>query len=70
MNALKLLSRDEMKAIMAGYMNPCAADCAELYGGYLQDCIDTYGPASDERAECLDETDNLYSACQNDCQVH
>lgn len=68
METLQILNRSEMKLIMAGYMNECAADCLTLYGGYLQQCLDTYqDPSSDKRAQCINEVEDLNSACLDGC---
>lgn len=67
METLQLLSRSEMKLVMAGYMNPCANDCNALYGGYYEECLGTYTPDSNNRALCVDEVHDLNISCLNGC---
>lgn len=67
METLQILSRSEMKTIMAGYINECATDCLNLYGGYYEECNATYHPSTDNWALCVDEVHELSHACLDDC---
>lgn len=66
MEVLKLLSRNEMRSIVGGDPE-CAGNCLTLYGGYYEECLQTFGPSTDERAQCVDEVYELNTACINSC---
>lgn len=67
METLQVLSRNEMKKINAGYVNPCGAACNRLYGGYYEDCFEWYHPSTDNWGKCVDEVYALNSECLAEC---
>lgn len=66
-----ILSRSEMKSIIAGNCPSCAdcaTDCLNLYSGYHTECDIMYpDPSSDNNALCHEETHNMNNQCINDC---
>lgn len=66
-----VLSRNEMKNIMAGNCPSCAScanDCNGLYGNYMEECEEVYDdPSQDEQPLCFQEVRELNRLCINDC---
>jgi hypothetical protein len=65
MEFIEKLSRSEMKIIKGG--NPCARGCLGLYGGYYEECDQTYPPSTDGRMACFTEVRDLNRACIDHC---
>lgn len=65
MKFLEILSRDQMKIVRGG--NVCAGGCISLYGGYYEECDQTYPPGTDGRNACFTEVLDLNRSCIDNC---
>lgn len=65
MEFLEILSRNEMRTIVGG--NECASGCIGLYGGYYEECDETYPSGTDGRNACFTEVRDLNRLCLDDC---
>lgn len=66
MEFLNMLSRKEMKNITGGDA-ACMANCNAVYGGFYEECGETYHPSTDNWALCVDEVYSLNTSCLNSC---
>lgn len=72
-----ILSRSEMKNIMAGGGDPCSTtcngfgdceqQCEEIYWCYETNCAWCYGIGSPEYQNCVGEVHMLKQQCLNNC---
>ena len=65
MEFIKKLSRSEMKNVKGG--NDCAKGCLSIYGGYYEECDQTFPPGTDGRNACFTEVRDLNRSCIDYC---
>ena len=63
-----ILSRSEMKGIMAG-THPCGQVCSNITVACVQYVVDTWHPSTDDYAHYLTVCENQTNACFTQCQV-
>lgn len=64
-----VLSRYEMKMIMAGSSGCTYSDCSCLstYDCYRSECLNVYGAHTPDGEDCVEEVNDMQSACIIDC---
>lgn len=48
----------------------CASGCIGLYGGYYEECDETYPPGTDRRNACFTEVRDLNRLCLDRCFMY
>jgi hypothetical protein len=69
-NATVLLGDGLSYTAAAGAKSDCANGCIGLYGGYYEECDETYPPGTDGRNACFTEVRNLNRLCLGRCFMY